>query len=63
MTNREWLSTLTDEEFVAWCSLDSPHFLVNRKKELTRYGVGYMWTSSSQRVIKWLGETRHEPQD
>lgn len=60
MTNREWLFSLTNEEFVAWCSLDSPHFIVNGKKELTRYGVGYMWTSSSQRVIEWLSEERVE---
>ena len=60
MTNKEWLFTLTNEEFVAWCSLDSPYFFVNGKKELTRYGVGFTWTSSSLRVIQWLDEERAE---
>lgn len=63
MTNREWLETLTDEEFVEWLlnehSLDWST-MKPRKVSPTLREVMVVATSSSWAIKEWLKEERGE---
>jgi len=69
MTNREWLATLTDEEFADWALFDPVPFSF-RKNEEGKYVLDSKpdkvyprlnelrrrYTSSFQGLIEWLGQ-------
>jgi len=58
MTNREWLFTLSVEEFWDWLTSPAAEMTVDGKPAPTRYGVGLGWSSSSGRLLEWLKEER-----
>ena len=62
MTNREWLATLSDEEFAYWCLFDSE--LDNNLKPIQPYPtlntIKYTWTSSYDGLLDFLKKERIE---
>lgn len=63
MTNREWLSTLSDEDFAIWCifgdEIDLKNDIVKQPfPRLESLKRGY--TSSYDGVLEWLKEKREE---
>lgn len=70
MTNREWLSTLTDEEFVMWMSVSvSESYTIDNDGNRYYLTPPMPWTPTAKevvrdstnavlRMIKWLSEER-----
>lgn len=61
MTNREWLESLTDEEFVAWLVFDE--YINNNTMEPIPptpklYTLKYASTNTPEYLRKWLKEER-----
>lgn len=61
MTNREWLETLSDEEFVKWC-LWKQEFDFIRMQPIqpapTLDHIKTSWNSSYAGLLNWLKEER-----
>ncbi len=73
MTNREWLNTLTDEEFAKWCIID--HFcrfkqieatlesgekvIIDVPEQETLREIASRNTSSLDGVLTWLKKERY----
>jgi hypothetical protein len=68
MTNREWLATLSDEDFVNWIYAEKSIFHDPKTFKVVEQAVYYPtkteitmgWTSYSDRMLQWLGEERRE---
>ena len=60
MTNREWLSTLTDEELTEFWRSEEGMMKVKGKAEPTATCIGRGWTSSIYGICHWLGSERKE---
>ena len=63
MTNREWLSTLSDEDFAKWCIFGNEINLNNGtvKEPFPRLeSIKRGCTSSYDGVLEWLKEEREE---
>lgn len=67
MTNREWLNSLSNEDFVKWILEDYTRYYDINKREEVVFAPGYSpcmqevirgWTSSSFRLAQWLDEER-----
>lgn len=66
MTNREWLATLTNEEFVSWlCDdtlfttyTDGNSVSYNRFHYPTRKGIALMFPDSRIGLLSWLEAER-----
>lgn len=65
MTNREWLATLTNEEFVAWlCDetfstiTDENKVIYNRNYYPTRKKIALAFTDSRGGLLAWLEAER-----
>ena len=55
MTNREWLETLTDEEFADWAT-EEDYFGANNNPHLKE--IKMEWTCSHYGVLQWLKQNR-----
>lgn len=63
MTNREWLNTLSDEDFAIWATQNNLWDYANNKPIQpypTRDGVVSQYSSPRAGLLKWLGEQRPE---
>ena len=68
MTNREWLATLTDEDFVNWLYAEKSIFYDHRTLKVIEQAVYYPtlteitmgWSSYSGRMLQWLNEERKD---
>lgn len=63
MTNREWLETLTDEEFADWATGEDcydPHTNKCIGLHPHRKNVGNQYTSSYGGILSWLKQKRVE---
>ena len=67
MTNREWLNTLSDEDFVKWCLAEGNMVFDFAKNDYeimqpypTLHTIKYSFTSSYDALLKWLGEERYD---
>ena len=67
MTNREWLNSLSNPEFVKWMLEESTRYYDFNKREEVVYAPNYSpcmqevvrgWTSVSFRLEQWLDEER-----
>ena len=61
MTNREWLESLTKEEFVSWL-LDGEIYIENKflNPSPKLKTLKFLSTSSKEVISKWLDEERKE---
>jgi len=63
MTNREWLESLTDEEFADWC-INGPSFDYTTCKSVQPspklYEIAHRYNSSYLGLMQWLKEERVE---
>jgi hypothetical protein len=68
MTNREWLATLSNEDFVNWLYAEQSIFYDPTTFEVVAKAVYYPtktevtmgWNSYSERLLQWLGEERKD---
>ena len=67
MTNREWLNTLSDEDFTKWCLYEAQNFFNRKTNEYdivqpypTLHTIKISFTSSYDGLLKWLNEERIE---
>lgn len=66
MTNREWLNSLSDEDFAKWCVSKEVDTLVYYDLPCVRFDeptprldtLKGLFTSSSAGLLKWLKEER-----
>ena len=63
MTNREWLNTLTDEEFADWATYEDTYFIENGVINIYgiyphRRNIENMCTSSYGGILDWLKRER-----
>ena len=63
MTNREWLNTLNNEDFVKWCLdrevIDFKTFKSENPSPRLET-IKYSYTSSRGGLLDWLGKERKE---
>lgn len=68
MTNREWLNTLSNEDFVKWClneenTIIRPSYTADKMYKICEptpklETIKYQYTSSYDGLLKWLDEER-----
>lgn len=70
MTNREWLATLSDGDFVKWC-LNNASTMYDGESKASTYIQPYptlptlrtKWNLSKVGIMEWLKEERNEKTD
>ena len=66
MTNREWLNSLSNEDFANWCvSAELHDYETNTFKQPSPKldTIKYSYTQSEAGLIEWLGQERIKVKD